>query len=123
VNVARQTRKRVALGVGVLGALTVGSGLVAGVMASFTWSQAKTLCGDDGICDDPFTLDQANTFVGAARLEANISTALVIVGAAMVGVGAGLWLTAPRPASDTVVRIAPQLGPGHAGLVIGGTFR
>ena len=120
-----QGRKRIAVALGIGGAASLGTGLVFGSLARKKWDEARALCGDDRVCDDPATLAQGNALVDAARGRANLSTALVIGGAVLAGAGAVLWLTAPSSsaASDTAaIRIAPELGPGHAAVTLGGRF-
>jgi hypothetical protein len=118
-------RKQIALALGIGGAASLATGFVFGSLARGKWNDARALCGGDAICDDPATLAQGNALVDDARMRANLSTGLVLGGAVLLGAGAALWLTAPspRPASDTALRIAPQLGPSHAGVMLGGRFR
>lgn len=120
----RSRRRTYAVIAGAGGLAALATGFVFGSMASGTWDDAKALCGDDLVCDDPATLAQGNRLVDDAQSQANLSTALVIGGAALVGVGAVLWLTAPSASARTrsALRITPQAGPGRAGLVLGGRF-
>jgi tetratricopeptide (TPR) repeat protein len=122
------TRKKLGLVLGIGGSVSVAAGVVSGVLARSKWNEARALCGGDAICDDPATLAQGNALVDDARLRADLSTGLVLGGAVLLGAGAVLWLTAPKApaASDTALRLTPrltpQIGPGHAGLTLGGQF-
>jgi tetratricopeptide (TPR) repeat protein len=126
---APQRRKQLALVVGGAGAASLGAGLVFGTLARRKWDEAKALCGGDTVCEDPAVLARGNALVDDARGHARISTVLVGSGAILLGAGAVLWLTAPShraasdTASDTALRITPQLGPGLAAVTLGGTFR
>jgi len=122
---AAQRRRTFALVAGLGGAASLATGLVLGNLARGKWDDAKALCGDDRVCDDPATLAQGNALVDQARTRATLSTGFVIGGVALLGVGAALWLTAPsgKGAAETALHLAPQLGPGHAVLTLGGRFR
>lgn len=118
-------RKQLAVGLGIAGAASLATGLVFGGLARSKWSDARALCGDDLVCDDPATLAQGNALADAARSRATLSTGLVLGGAALLGAGAVLWLTAPpaRASADTAWRLHPELGPGGVALTLAGRFR
>jgi len=106
------------------GVALVGTGLIFGRLASDKWSQAKALCGDDLACDNSADLMTGNALVADARSQATISTALVIGGAAAIGLGAVLYLTAPSdgPRRETAWRVVPSAGPGSVAVTLGGRF-
>lgn len=117
-------RKRAAIVLGLSGVASIAAGLVLGVQAGDKWEAARELCGGDTVCEDPFSLMQGNALVDEAQLRANFSTGLVIGGILFAGIGATLWLTAPsaKSSTETAIRIAPQIGPGHAAITLGGRF-
>jgi len=81
-------------------------GLGVGALAYSTWDHATSCTG----CDRP-------TLVHDARIEADISTALVIAGVAAAGAGLYLWHT-----SSSSAALAPGVGPDRVGLAIAGRF-
>jgi hypothetical protein len=105
------------------GALVV-TGLVFARLASSKWSDAKALCGDDLMCDTNSDLAAGNQLVSDARSQATLSTAFVIGGAAAIGVGAYLFLTAPSGAgaTSTALRITPGASPEGLSLTVAGRF-
>ena len=120
----RSRRKTYAVIVGAGGLAALGTGLVFGNLARSKWAEAKELCGDDRICDSPATLERGNQLADTAERRARLSTVLVAGGAVLVGAGVVLWLTAPSGGTrtSTALHLAPQAGPGHAGVTLGGRF-
>jgi hypothetical protein len=87
----RKTYGKIAL---IGGGAVLAAGAVFGVLANGKWSDAKNVCGGT-TCPTQPQVDMAEALVNDARSDGNISTALVIGGAAIAGVGLALWLTAP----------------------------
>lgn len=94
---SRRTIAAVAMGVGAVA--LVGSGFFA-LRARSKWSDAEPDCPDDRCNQRGYDL------ATSARSQGNVATVLFAVGAVGLGVGAGLWLTAPTPSTKV------GLGPG-----------
>lgn len=109
----------VALGGG--GALIAG-GVVFGVLASQRWDDAKAACGGGSACPSVAALSHAQNLTSRARAFGDISTGLVVAGALAVGAGTYLWLRAPASSSAVTARLAPDVNPTGAGLVVDGRF-
>jgi hypothetical protein len=106
------------------GGALVATGLVFGRLAGNDWNEARGRCGGGTTCDNPGDLAAGNRLVDRARSRANLATGLAIGGAAAIGVGAYLLLTAPHgdaPAS-TALRVAPSAGPGSMSFTLEGRF-
>jgi hypothetical protein len=106
------------------GGALIATGLVFGRLASSDWNEAKGRCGGGTTCDNPGDLAAGNRLVDRARSRAKLATGLAIGGAAAIGVGAYLLLTAPHgdaPAS-TALRVAPSAGPGSLSFTLEGRF-
>jgi tetratricopeptide (TPR) repeat protein len=116
-----RNRKYVALGVAATGAVVTGVGLFLGVRASSRYDQAKDVCGDL-ICETDADFDRGRDLIARARTDAAYSTILVAAGAAAVGTGVVLWLTAPRRARIEAARIAPILTDRDVGVALAGRF-
>ncbi len=104
----------VVAGVGVVG---VGIGTVFGLKAMSDNNDAKSLC-PQSTCASAAGV-QAND---DAKSAATLSTVAMIAGVAAIGGGAVLYFTAPKRASQTGLHVSPQIGPGIAGIRIGGAF-
>jgi len=74
-------------------------------------NQSAKTCNSTGLQD-----------TDSARDKATIATILVGAGAAMTVTGVVLFLTAPKKASGTALRVAPDAGAGRAGVVLSGRF-
>ncbi|HTJ46000.1 MAG TPA: PEGA domain-containing protein [Kofleriaceae bacterium] len=118
---SRSNRKMIGEIVGGGGLALVAGGVIAGVMASGKWSDAKNVCNGMTTCATDGLTAQANALGDQARARANVATGLFAVGAIAIGVGATLWLTAPSESSHGVA-IAPAVGPDGASVTIGGHF-
>jgi tRNA N6-adenosine threonylcarbamoyltransferase len=105
-------RRQLGIGLVVGGVVIAGAGLGVGALARSKWSEVRALCGDDLVCDDAATFDEARTATDAARLRGNLSTALVAAGGVAanqairkvlhrVGFESGTVLVAPPPALCT----------------------
>jgi hypothetical protein len=104
------------------GAAVAATGLVFGVLARSKWNAVRDLCGDDLICDTGDDFERGKQLGDAATLRGNVSTGLVVVGAAGVAVGVVLWLTAPKPRERAALHVAPTSDGRSVGLVLGGAF-
>ena len=108
-----------------IGLVTAGAGIVAlGVGAYFgikTASEKSDYQGHEvnGRCIDLTCQTDSHN----AASDGNVSTVLVIAGAAVVAAGAVVWLTAPKAHEQGVTaKIAPAVGPRTAGLTLQGSF-
>jgi hypothetical protein len=117
---APAARHRV-LGVAVLagGGALIAGGLVFGKLASDRWSAAKRVCGSSVECTTQDDLSRAQAYTDQARLRGNLSTALIVAGAAVAASGAYLWLRAPSPAAASA-RLVPYAAPTGAGIALEG---
>lgn len=112
---ARSNRKLYGIvGMGTGGAVLAG-GVVFGVLARSKWSEAKDVCG--GTCMSQADVDRANELGDQARSKATLSTILVLGGAAIAGVGAYLYVSAPGETT-----ISPSATAGGASITIRGVF-
>jgi hypothetical protein len=112
---------RPALAIAVLaggGALLAG-GLVLGKLASDRWNAARAVCGSSLDCATPDDLARAQAYTDQARLRGNVSTGLIIAGAAVTATGAYLWLRAPAPAARSA-RLVPHAVPSGVGIALEG---
>lgn len=104
-------------GVGLVG-IVVGS--VFGLQASSKWSDAQSQCGSGCGPNDP-----AQSTLSDARNAATVSTIAFVAGGVALAGGAVLFFTAPKGAprsSGSRIRLAPAVGKGTAGFVVGGGF-
>lgn len=99
------------LGVGVVSA---GLGAIFGAMALSKASDVKKVCSVQS-CTDPAAVDKNES----AKTFADVSTVTIILGAALAAGGLVLVLVAPKSKN---VGVAPALGPGYAGVAVGGSF-
>jgi hypothetical protein len=102
---------------GGVGVVALGVGSVFGVMAISDKSNAH--CDASNACDGGPLSD--------ARNASTVSTIGVIAGGVLVAGGLTLILVAPKAshAPDAAVgllRLAPMVGPGHAGAALGGSW-
>jgi hypothetical protein len=98
------------------GGATLAGGIVVGVLARSAWDDAKAVCGGTTCTTQP-DLDRANQLGDEARSKATLSTVLTLSGAAVAGIGAYLFFTAP---GDTVV--TPTASETGAGVTLSGAF-
>jgi hypothetical protein len=115
-------------GVGVAG-LVVGS--VFGILASGARGDAKTSCvgTSGGTFSYPSPCDPAGKQVtddknSTAKSDALLSTIAFVAGGVLIAGGAVLYFTAPKEHGKEAARLhlAPAVGPGTAGAMLGGTF-
>jgi hypothetical protein len=92
-------------------------GAAFGGLALSRRSTLETESHDPGVGPTRFYDDRTN-----ANTFATVSTAGFIVGA--IGLGAGITLVATAPSTSPVglLRVAPSVGGGRAGVVAGGAF-
>ncbi len=118
---APSTRRRAGLWVGAGGAVVLGVGLVFGVKASSSYSDAKRLCGADLRCD-PVNYDQGKRSISDARSRATISTVLSAAGGVALAAGAIVFLTAPSVRHRAAARLVPLAHDHGVGLALTGGF-
>jgi hypothetical protein len=102
-------------GVGVVGAVL---GVIFGVEASSSWSMAESACGKSCAPTSPAVGD-----LSTARTDAAVSTVGFVAAGVGLAAGALLFFTAPHMrAAATPIGLAPAVGPGGGGLVLGGRW-
>lgn len=106
----------------VSGGVLVLGGLATGYLAHGKWSDAKSLCGEDLVCDSSADRTEGDALVDAARFRGNVSTILTGVGVVAVGAGAILWWTAPTAETRPTVSVSPLIGRDTFGVAIGGAL-
>jgi Tfp pilus assembly protein PilF len=116
---APSSRKKLGLGLAIGGGALIAGGVVAGVLASGKWSDAKAVCGGSLNCANPDDAARANQLGDAASTRGDIATGLIGAGVVAAGVGAALWLTSPSE-SPHGVAIAPTAG--GASITFAGSF-
>lgn len=104
-----------------------GAGLVALVAGGFVGLSAKSSYDDafdSGRCDrDTRSCNaEGQKATEDARSTATTATILAGTGGALLVGGVLLYLTAPRAKPPSALRVTPNVAPGHAGIVIGGTL-
>lgn len=116
-----RTQRAIGLTVGVIGVVGLASGTTFGLLARSKWNGAKDDCPGN-VCKTQSAQDDAER----AKTFANVST--VSFGVGVVGLVSGLVLffTAPEPkpgdAKAAFVQVAPSVGAGSVGVVVGGAF-
>ncbi|MBA3500733.1 MAG: hypothetical protein M4D80_10780 [Myxococcota bacterium] len=108
------TSRKVAVGVGVVGAAALGTGIYFGLRSKDYEDKSNELC-PGSICDVPEGLrfnDKAQT----AAMNANI---LYVAGGAAIAAGAVIWLVG---GPDKEVRVMPNVSASGAGVSLGGKF-
>ena len=108
------TSRKVALGIGVIGAASLGTGIYFGLRAKDEQSRSDDLCPGK-ICDVPEGLRLNDKAQDSAR-NANI---LYVVGGAALATSAIVWFVG---GPDKEVRVTPTVGAGQAGVSFGGKF-
>ncbi len=103
----------VALAAGIVGLAGVGFGL--GFGASASQKKDAAACDAESRCP---TDGQTDTLL-AAKNAGIASTIFVVAGGALFAGGVVLWFMKP---SEKTVSLAPDIGPGHAGLFARGQF-
>jgi hypothetical protein len=108
------TSRKVALGIGVLGAASLGTGIYFGLRAKDEQSRSDDLC-PGSICDVPEGLRLNDKAQDSAR-TANI---LYVAGGVALATSAIVWIVG---GPDKEVRVTPTVGSGQAGISFGGKF-
>jgi len=114
-------RKTLAVVTGGVGVVGVGLGIAWAAFASSAQSQERSNCSASSCTNRGQAVEDYNT----AQKNATGATVGIIAGAALVGAGVVLWITAPAsaPASSAIGwRIAPSIVPSGAGLTLGGAL-
>jgi len=110
------TRRILALAAGGLGVVGLGLGTYFAVDAKVRFNDSN----GDGHCHgnacDTYGLNARHD----AQTQATLSTVAFSVGAAALGAGLVLWLTAPRAGAQ--IAVVPAAGPREQGLVVVGQF-
>jgi hypothetical protein len=117
------TQRLIGLTVGGVGVVGIGLGAVFGLLASSAWSDAKAACnGDPGHCTGNQTA--ANADHSTTETDAAVSTIGFVAGGVLVAAGAVLFFTGHRREGSPPpsVSVAPSVGPGQAGVMLGGVF-
>jgi hypothetical protein len=107
------TQRILAIVAGGVGMVGLATGTIFGFKAQSTWNDAKAHCNPYPYCGP-----EGASLSSDAQSQANISTAMFIVGAAGVVGGGVLWFTAPD--RDTGPGVAIGAGPGS--VVARGTW-
>jgi len=95
---------------------------VFGVLARSKWNAVRDLCGGDFVCDNGDDFQRGQQLADAATLRGNLSTGLVVAGAAGVAIGVVLWLTAPKSSERTALHVAPASDGRSVGVALGGAW-
>jgi hypothetical protein len=117
----RHTRRIIALSLGGIALGSAAGGTLYGLDARAKYADARRLCGG---AIDPCVASQvaaSQVQVDRARTAATRSTVLFGVAGAAAAAGLIVWLTAPAGEAHAVV-IAPSVGDGAVGVVVGGGF-
>lgn len=107
--------------------IIVGATGVAGIAASMALGYAAKTKNDDAnaVCNGAACTSASGVaWAHDAGTLATASTITFAAGAGLVGVGAVMFFFAPRVAraDRSPVAVDPQIGPGHAGLLLHGSF-
>lgn len=106
---------------GAAGLVTIGVGALLGGLAAAEINEAEedeTLCGANHVCT-PAGIDQVETAEG---LAVGSTVLFAVGGAALLGGFIMVLVDDPEPSSEMSVNVMPWLGPGGAGMGIGGSF-
>lgn len=108
------SRRKVALGVGVIGVGAVAAGVVLGLQANARERDAAALCPTD-MCAQA---DAANALLERGQSRAKLANIGFGVGAAAIIGGAVLWFTGHSNPSAEHLAVVPQVSDGYAGLTV-----
>ncbi len=98
------------------GGAVLAGGLVVGVLAQGTYSDAKDVCGGL-LCGDPDDFARGQKLVDKARSRGNLATGLTIGGGVLAVTGLVLWLTAPS-SGERAIAVTPTTN----GVSVSGRF-
>jgi len=112
--------RSVALTLGAIGVLGLGTGAVLGLMAMASGSDEKRACPAAG-CSGYATAMSDYT---AATRSATASTVAFAVGGALLSAGVVLWLTAPpsKTSTSAALQLSTTAGPTLGGVALRGAF-
>jgi hypothetical protein len=82
--------------------------------------QAKELCGERLICDNPADFESGKRLIRDARSDAITSTLLVAAGGAVAVGGVIMLLVTPRTGERASTQVVPVLNGHGAGLAVVG---
>lgn len=130
VQAGLDTRKKVALGAGVVGVAGLAAGGVLGGLAASEWSSAQHDISAQASCASAAACPAHTNAVSERSTAVTYATASTIalgVGGALVVTGLVTWLTDPGPAAARTTglvapRVVPSLEPHGAGLLVVGAF-
>lgn len=114
-----------------IGVLVGGAGVVTGLAAGGVFLLAHSEAGRRDEAYDNARREPANAEAhnraGESHHRAAEDNQLIALGlaggaAALVGVGAVIYFTAPKGNAEAAPKVAPVLAPGYAGFAIGGAF-
>jgi hypothetical protein len=99
------------------GLVVAGVGGIVGLSAMSSWNSVKNDC-PGGRCPTGALVDDGN----GVRGRADVATALVLVGGAVVATAVILNLAWPEPAGKSALRAAPYAARDGGGFMLGGTL-
>jgi hypothetical protein len=114
------SRRYLAIGFGTAGLATAGVGLWFGMKAASSSRQARELCGERLICDNPADFESGKRLIRDARSDAITSTLLVAAGGAVAIGGAIVLLVTPRTGERARAQVIPVVNGHGAGLAVVG---
>jgi serine/threonine-protein kinase len=114
---ASSTQRTVAFVAGGAGVVGIAVGAVLGVVAMGQESSSKSLCPTSA-CTNPAAISDNDS----ANKGATAATVAMVVGGVALGTGVVLYLTAPKGAPATGLRVTPTLTTAGAGLNLGGAW-
>ena len=118
---AGKGQNTLAMVAGGVGVLSLGTGVVTGLVASSKWSAARSDC-KPGACDAG---SRAQGERSDAVTTAAISTISFAAGGALLAAGIALWLTSPSHAAHhhaASMRVVPTVGTNGGGVACFGGF-
>lgn len=114
-----RTMRTAGLVIGAAGLVGVVVGSVFGLNAKSKNDEAADMCSGT-VCRDP----RAIPLTSDAQAAATVSTIAFAAGGVALAGGAALYFLAPKkPSGGTGLQVAPQVGLGSAGLVLGGSWQ
>lgn len=114
---------------GVLLGVGATASIVGGVIGGFVLgdaNEARRVCGEDQTCDPSDDDQQAAKELAESAKGRALAADILVIGGAVVGVGGAALLIVGLLSEDDEPtagwRLTPTVGPGSAGLVVGGSF-